>query len=158
MNVKEISDNVALCALVWSWHRRRPGFNPVDGITFADMLGEDWHHFLFWFDGRPQVCVTANERRPNGYEIHVAVAEGTNPARTIEAVGFVGDRLMENPACRLASWCPATHRAAVRLNKHFLNFETSKDINGETWSRYGSSSPEWWEKHGQRIENAAASV
>lgn len=158
MNVKEISDNVALCALVWSWHRRRPGFNPADGITFADMLGEDWHHFLFWFDGRPQVCVTANERRPNGYEIHVAVAEGTNPARTIEAVGFVGDRLMENPACRLASWCPATHRAAVRLNKHFLNFETSKDINGETWSRYGSSSPEWWEKHGQRIENAAASV
>jgi len=157
MEVREISDDPEVCEMVWQWHQRRPGFDRDNGLTFADMIGAHWWHYLFSFDGTPLVCVSANEHRPHGFEIHVAAASGTHPARTIEAVQFVGDRLMADPECRLASWCPAKHRAAVRLNKHFLTYETSEEINGERWNRYGSSSPEWWKRHGKESKSSPTS-
>lgn len=142
-NIEEISNNQHACELVWSWYARRPGFD-----TGEWLLGDDWWHYLFYVDGVPQVCVSINERRPMGYEIHVAAAKKTNPNHTRAAIRFVGDRLTTHPLVRLASWCPANHRAAVRLNREFLTEEIRTEVVGQEWIRFGASAREWWDRHG----------
>lgn len=145
-SVREISDDTDLCRLVWAWHQRRPGFNPETSCTFEELTGEHGWHYMFWWEGQPQVCVSLQEHRPHGYEVFVAAAEKTHPQKVKDALAFVGDRLMAHPLCRLASWVPAQHRAAIRLNRLFLNLELEKEIDGEKWYRFGADYPQWWAK------------
>jgi len=158
-NVREVSDDPEMRALVWGWHQRRPGFNSATSCTFEEMVGPNGWHYMFWWDGRPLVCVSLQEHRKDGYEVFVAAAEKTHPQRVKDALAFVGDRLMQNPNCRLASWVPANHRAAVRLNRQFLNYEIEREADGERWLRFGADLSTWWAKrHGQEIQNPRTSV
>lgn len=148
--VREISDSPSLCAKVWEWHRRRPGWQDQDSEWFTKAIGSDWFHWLFFVDNAPTVCVSANKLSEHCYEIHVAAAKGADPRLVRQFVGDVGDHLTNDPHCRLVSTCPAKHRAAVRLNRHFLTQESEQEVDGQTWVTFGLSAQEWKERHGRR--------
>ncbi len=156
--VKEASDDREMHDMIWSWHLRRPGFTfPADAGPDS-YIGPEWRNYCFYFDGTPLVCVSAEEKRAYGYEIHVAAAPGCHPKYVRQSIKWVGDLLTRNP-CRMASWCPAYHRAAVRLNRQFLRYErdfTTDD--GTLWRGFGADQTYWNQRHNNGKQNETTAV
>ncbi len=149
--VREISKDAKFHEEIWNWHQRRPGFNFDSGQSAKDFLGADWRNYCFFWETFPLVCISIQERCPNGFEIHVACAAKTHPDRTKQAVKWIGDLLTAKPNVRLISWFPKKHVAALRLNRHFMEYETELNVDGETWVRFATNTDAWkarFAKHG----------
>lgn len=156
MEVREISNDPDALALAWLWWRRQPGAE--DDLELSDRFGPDWWHYLFTFDA-PCVCISINERRPRGYELHIAAAR-KSASQTRAAAAFVCERLLRLPDARVAAWVQARNRASRILTAHFLRLDGGEAIrNGEPWVRYSATADEWRERYGiWKGRNPEASV
>ena len=146
--VREISSDPAFHAAIWQWHARRPGWNPSVEAGPDEYLGDNWRNWCFFFDGEPRVCVSVEERRPYGFECHIASAPKTHPDRVRFAARWIGDLLMaQGPSVRIATWVMKENRAAMRFNRRILEYEAETEVEGNIWCRFGADNQRWDQKH-----------
>lgn len=148
ITIREISDSTPMLEILQAWHARRPGFTAEDEAFYQNAIGSDWRHFMFWVDHKPTVCFSIQQLGEHCYEVHTAAEIGASPHLVRQFALDCGSYMMGNPQCRLVSKCPADHRAAVWLNKRFLNLESEQTVDGRKWLTFGSSAQEWDQRHG----------
>ncbi len=150
--------------MCWKWHARRPGFEDDLAAGLDDCTGPAWRNYLFYFDGEPTISFSIHERRPYGYELHIAAAPGhthgelKRRARQVRSAAFWVCRLLiatNKPETRLAAFCAAQNRRARRLISEFLTFESEFLHDNEVWCRFGTDVATWNQRHEQGRKKAA---
>lgn len=138
---KEISDDHAALRQVWEWAERdetRP-----EPICIADCRGPRWAHYGLYVDGQLRFCVSVEEHRPGGYEVHADAAPGLSPLVTRAAGAVIMNALLAEPESRVIAWVNGNNRAAQRLARYFMQEELTLELNGFSLIRYGMSHADW---------------
>lgn len=139
---KEISDDRAALETVWGWASR----SGEHLGKIADYIGPQWAHYGLRVDGKLRFCVSVEERRPLGYEIHADAEPGLSPTVSRKAGIVIMNGLLAEPGSRVIAWVNAGNRPARRLASFFMK----REIEQHGYIRYGISAEEWSLRNGQR--------
>src|ERR1043166_5560269 len=110
----DLAEHPSLLAHVWDWQRRSPAYSEADAPTLEDVSGPQWAHFCLLADSEPQVVLSFEEKRQDGYEVHVNTAPGTRPDLVRWFIECVVTAILCKPESRLVCWIAVGHRAAQR--------------------------------------------
>lgn len=149
----ELTEHPGLLAHVWDWQKRSPAYNAEEAPTLEDVSGLQWAHFCLLEHGEPKVVLSFEEKRENGYEVHVNTAQGTRPDLVRWFIECVVTAILSKPESRLVCWIAVGHRAAQRLARRYMTEET-RSADG-AFVRFGVSGAEWG-KQWARAAKAAA--